>query len=183
MPFDVEAAKTTLQAILAATRLRREWIERGEVHAPAVPSVPELTSEDRSPFVADVPVEQPQPAVAAPAPEPTPDTHPELFIEVRTPELIRLRGIEGISNDLGREVLSGKMIVTYRRRLPTDGDAVFVLVPPKSRTKPDEEKIEWPSWGEFLPMDPRLKKYDPLPRGWSLRRNSGCLRADGSIEP
>jgi hypothetical protein len=182
MPFDVDAAKAKLQAILAAARLRREWIERGEVHAPVV----------SSPVVADVPavastapVEQPQPAAAtpAPAPEPTPDTHPELFIEVRTPELIRLRGIEGFNNDVGREVLSGKMIITYRRRLPTDGDAVFVLVPPKSRTKPDEEKIEWPSWGEFLPMDPRLKKYDPLPRGWSLRRNSGCLRADGSIEP
>ena len=179
--MDVEEAKRNLHAILTAARLRREGIEQHEAHAPAVvePHTPRPEPQPQ-PVAQDVQGE----VVPVPELEPTPETHPELFIEVRTPELIRLGRDAG--NDQGIEVLSGKMIITYRRRLPTDGDEPFVLVPPKpERNHHVEEPIYWPSWGEPGPkIDPRLSgKYDKPQRGWSLGRNAGCTMADGSIHP
>ena len=103
-----------------------------------------------------------------------------IWIAVHTPELIRI----GRGNDEGKEVLSGQMLVSYRRRKPEDGDAPSVLERPVSTVRPDvEEKITWPTWGEPRGVDPRVAKYDPPRRDWSLNRNSGCLRADGSVEP
>ena len=178
--MDIEEAKRKLQAILTAARIRREEIERHEAHPPAVvePHTPRPEPQPK-PVAQDVQAEE----VPVPELEPTPETHPELFIEVRTPELIRLGGNE-LSNDRGREVLSGKMIITYRRRLPTDGDEPFVLVPPKPSRQEVEEPIYWPTWGEPGPkIDPRLAKYDKPQRGWSLGRNAGSMMADGSIHP
>jgi hypothetical protein len=114
-------------------------------------------------------------------PEYTPDyTDSSVWIEVRTPELIRIeRG-----NDFGREVLSGRILISYRKRTPEDGSAKFVVEKPVSKVRPpEEEKVEWPRWNEpRLAVDPRIAKSDRQ-RGWSLNRNSGCLRADGSTEP
>jgi len=47
-----------------------------------------------------------------------------------------------------------------------------------------QEMAELPSWGQTGRVDPRLAKYDK-PRvwnHWSLGRNSGVLRADGTIQ-
>jgi hypothetical protein len=115
-------------------------------------------------------------------PESAPDyTDLTIWIEVRTPELVRLEG----GNDAGREVLSGRMLSSYRKRVPDkDGDAPFVLERPVSTVRPNvEEKATWPTWNEpKRQVDPRVQRSTPS-RGWSLNRNSGCTRADGSIEP
>ena len=183
--MDIEQMKSKLSQIVDLARLRREWIERGEVHAPAV-AESQQSEPQPQPAVESKP-ESPQPVVEiVPEPAPTPETHPHLFIAVHTPELVYLPGND-LSNDWGREVLSGKMIVTYRRRLPTDGDAEWILVPPKPRVPPAEEKIVWPGWGESGLVDPNfVAKYGRRERCWnsySLGRNSGCLRWDDEIIP
>jgi hypothetical protein len=107
-------------------------------------------------------------------------TDTAVWVRVETPELIRLEH----GNDKGREVLSGRVVVSYRRRTPEDGTAEVVRERPKSTVVPDvEEGATWPTWGEpKLRVDPRVNHSRPI-RGWSLNRNSGCMRADGSIEP
>ena len=114
-------------------------------------------------------------------PEYVPDyTDTAVWVRVETPELIRLEH----GNDKGREVLSGRVMVSYRRRTPEDATAEVVRERPKSTVRPDvEEGATWPTWGEpKLRVDPRVQRSTPQ-RGWSLNRNSGCMRADGSIEP
>ena len=102
-----------------------------------------------------------------------------IWVRIETPELVRL----GRGNDEGREVLSGRTIISYRTRVPEDGDAECIREQPKpAQQATAEEGIYWPSWGESRPIDPRVQRSSPS-RGWSLNRNSGCMRADGSIEP
>jgi hypothetical protein len=104
-----------------------------------------------------------------------------VWIRVETPELVRLGRDAG--NDEGREVLSNRVLISYRKRTPEDGEAEFIREKPKSTVRAiEEEGIYWPSWGGSRPIDPRVQRSTPS-RGWSLNRNSGVLRADGSIEP
>jgi hypothetical protein len=60
------------------------------------------------------------------APEETHETHPELFIAVHKPEFTTYDGFE---------VMTGRTIVSYRRRTPEDGDAAFILEKPKTRQR------------------------------------------------
>jgi hypothetical protein len=115
-------------------------------------------------------------------PEYVPDySDSTVWIRMETPELIRLGRDAG--NDEGREVLSGRMLVSHRKRTPEDGSAEVIREQPKpAQQATAEEGIYWPSWGESRPIDPRVQRSAPT-RGWSLNRNSGCLRADGSTEP
>ena len=107
-----------------------------------------------------------------------------VWIRVETPELIRLGRDAG--NDEGREALSNRVLISYRKRTPEDGSAEFIREKPKSTVRPiEEEKAEWPRWNEpNRAADPRIAaRFSRPQRGWSLNRNSGCQRADGSIEP
>lgn len=85
-----------------------------------------------------------------PEPEPQPDCTDGSWIEERTPELRLFREPNGDGPEIVREVLTGKLISTWRRRTPADGDAPFVLVIPKSRMKSDEEKLTLPSRNEWI---------------------------------
>jgi|GEM_PF-5154248 len=179
--MDIEAAKLKLQAILNAARLRREGIEQQEevltrdVEPQLQPAVEPVVKPVVEPVVKVAPLES----------EETPTSHPHLFIEEKTPELVPLVERNGEGETITREVLSGRFLSTFRRRTPADGDQKFVLIPPRSRVQlPVEERLEWPTWGQTGRVDPRVaQKYDRPARGWSLNRNSGCMRADGSIEP
>jgi hypothetical protein len=55
----------------------------------------------------------------------SPETKPDLYIQVRRPELVPFDGFE---------VLSGRTIVSYRLRRPEDGDARFVTEPARPKT-------------------------------------------------
>jgi hypothetical protein len=105
-----------------------------------------------------------------------------IWIEVRTPETITLGRVAGMTNDEGREVLSGRMLVSHRKRNPEDGSAEFVVEAPKPKPETyDPEPIYWPKFGEIVKSDPRVQRSTPS-RGWSLGRNIGAMRADDSIE-
>ena len=119
-------------------------------------------------------------------PEYVPDySDSTVWIRVHTPELIRLGRDAG--NDEGREVLSGKMLVSYRKCTPEDGSAEVVIEKPVSKqTSTSEEKVEWPSWGQIVKVDPRLKRHDgpsgPSCFGGSGYRNRNVQRWNESAE-
>jgi hypothetical protein len=172
--MDIEEAKRKLQAVLTAARLRREGIEQSEALATVIVEQHAQPASQAQPAPQTAAQDVHTEALPVPELEPTPGTHPELFIEVRTPELIRLGRDAG--NDEGREVLSGRMLITYRRRLPTDADQPFILVPPTSRRKPNEETAEWDRFGDHPgAVDPRvLKRFAndrTSPSTW-IERNS-----------
>lgn len=214
--MDIEAAKARLQAILNAARLRREGVEASDTYAPAVaepqpqpvvesPKYSVLPNHGLTPdIIAEIEAAvTPKPAETVPDPnEPTPSTHPDLFIEERTAELVLLKEPNGVNGEvILREVLSGRFISTWRRRTPADGSEAFVLVPPKSRWKSDpkakaEEGPQFEGWGSHPGrIDPRvIARYAKTPTSTFVpwierngrfaldRRNSGVLRADGTIE-
>jgi hypothetical protein len=85
--------------------------------------------------------------------EPTPTTHPHLFIETRTPELTELVEEDGERRPvIVREVLTGRILIGWRRRRPEDGDADFVIERPNHRTPrppdtlPAESFDDWVRW-------------------------------------
>jgi len=101
---------------------------------------------------------------------------PSQMIEVRTQ---KWRSLDGFWIQDGFDISS-------RPRLEEDADATYVIVKTRPPATPAPEKADWPKWGESGRVDPRLAKYDRPQRGWnhwSLGRNSGVLRADGSVEP
>jgi hypothetical protein len=218
LEINVEQMKSRLRTILDQARLRRERTEVQELHVPTVETKPQ--PEPQPPPVVETAVyTPPNPArdiakrnaedtrreieaaatrrAADKAAEPPDPDYFDLtvWIEERRPELILISESNGPNGArIGREILSGKFVSSYRRRSPADGDALFVLIPPKSRMKPTEEVLTFDSRDEWrsavlnsgsgvLPLDPRLSKYDRPQRGWSLGRNSGVLRASGEIEP
>jgi hypothetical protein len=98
-----------------------------------------------------------------------------VWVRVETPELIRL----GRGNDEGRELLRGRVVVSYRRRTPTDGTAEVVREQPKSTLRDIPETVEWRHWGEPGPrVDPRVARNDDVSPSnpFSLGRNVRALR-------
>lgn len=89
-------------------------------------------------------------------------TDTTVWMRVETPELIRLGRDAG--NDEGREVLSNRVLVSYRKRKPEDGDAEVVREPPVSTVRPEkEEVIQFRKWGEPGPkVDPRIQQHTVL---------------------
>jgi hypothetical protein len=121
--------------------------------------------------------------------EPLPDYSDGSWIEQRTAELITLTEPNGNNGEtLTREVLSGKFLITYRRRTPADGDAPFEVIPPRSRQRVPDEAAPVPgTLNDFRAdvlnhktmnrgqIDPRvLKKYakPSSPPTW-IAQNSG----------
>ena len=199
MQFNVDTMKQKIQAILDRHKYQEKSEQQTEQQRRQADHVlrHEANAQKDQAAPALEPVAEEAPAsLPAVDPEPTPSSHPYLFIEVRTPEVIRLGYVAGGWNDDGREVYSGKFTVSFRRRLPSDGDAEFVIVPAKSRNKPSEEVLQFESRDEWrsavlnherltLPVDPRVAEASrERPQYcWGLRRNSGKLFWNGEVIP
>src|SRR2546428_3340671 len=128
---EAEAAKDKLRAIIADAKQRREALEAQPLTAPRVPAA------QSAPEPEPAPQQPPQPVVE---PEPTPESHPHLFIEERVAET-RIFNEPNGDAVIQREVLTGRFLSSFRRRLPSDGDSQFVVLPPRSRLRPTDETI------------------------------------------
>ena len=169
--MNIEAAKSKLQQIVDLARLRREGIDPQSVPASAVATpTPDGSLLDR---VKELVAQAEAPLDLNP-PAPVVEEAPLGYIEVR---VLKWRWIDGFPIKDGYESQT-------RPRTEEDGDAEFVILKTPPPPMPTEEKAEWPKWGETGRVDPRVAaRFDRPQRGWSLNRNSGCMRADGSIEP
>ncbi len=200
MDIDIEKMKASLQTILTAARLRREGIEAQELQpAPAavepkpepqqpveapdyyIPPIPGYTSRDHREIREAMTPKPVEPVIEA---EPLPDYSDGTWIEQREAELVYLTEPNGDNGEvITREVFSGRFISTWRQRTPADGAEAFVIIPPKSRMKPDEEKVEWPSWGQVGLVDPRVRRENSRRYSGPLdRRNVGVIRWNGEVE-
>jgi hypothetical protein len=96
----------------------------------------------------------------------TPETHPDLFIAVHTPEVCSV-----LSGGTYFDVRTDNTIISYRRRTEEDGDLAFAEAPPKLKHQRDLEKEraamhesrrQWASRflnGELSGIDPQRYQF------------------------
>jgi hypothetical protein len=163
--MDVNEAKEKLRAIIANAKLRHELASQ----APSELASQAEAQENPSPATdaaEEERVEQPTPERKPE--EPAPDFTDGTWVEVRTSELTMYVEHPGTEYEVRWEVLSGRTLISYRKRKPEDGDADFVVEPPKSRMKPVDPTVDLGSRGEWitsvLPVDPKVTNRSPSGR-------------------
>lgn len=137
-------------------------------------------SEAREPEPDGVPVETDEGVVFVASPE----TQPDLYIQVRRPELEEYR-----SSGTVFEVQTGRWICSWRKRKPEDGDAPYVTEPARPLRVREPEYVRLGNWGDGSHVT--WRSTDPPPSApdrsyWAEhgrfevgRRNRGVNPASG----